>query len=83
MIVLNHCRWFRRPKALSIWERLPLIFPSSFVVEILLFPMFVIFFNLDVVEEIFNLLLIFFLATVRPFFRWDVVLRTDCSNSGA
>ena len=35
-----------------------------FVVEILLFPMFVIFFNLDVVEEISILLLIFFLATV-------------------
>lgn len=32
-------------------------------VEIILFPMFVIFFNLDVIEEIHILLLIFFLAT--------------------
>ena len=35
-----------------------------FIVEILLFPMFIIFFNLNVVEEISLLLLIFFLATV-------------------
>lgn len=35
-----------------------------FVVEILLFPMFVILFNLEVVEEIPLLLLIFFLATL-------------------
>ena len=33
-------------------------------VEVILFPMFVIFFNLDVVEEILILLLIFFLATL-------------------
>ena len=35
-----------------------------FLVEILLFPMFVILFNLEVVEEISLLLLIFFLATL-------------------
>ena len=39
-------------------------FSFMFVVEILLFPMFMIFFNLNVVEEISLLLLIFFLATV-------------------
>ena len=39
-------------------------FLFMFIVEILLFPMFVIFFNLDVVEEISVLLVIFFLATV-------------------
>jgi len=39
-------------------------FAFMFVVEILLFPMFVIFFNLEVVEEISLLLLIFSLATV-------------------
>ncbi len=33
-------------------------------VEVLLFPLFVLFFNLDVVEEIGLLLLIFFLATL-------------------
>lgn len=32
-------------------------------VEIILFPMFVIFFNLDIIEEIHILLLLFFLAT--------------------
>ncbi len=39
-------------------------FAFMFVVEILLFPMFVVLFNLDVVEEISLLLVIFFLATV-------------------
>ncbi|MYD31367.1 MAG: hypothetical protein F4201_08835 [Nitrospira sp. SB0677_bin_15] len=39
-------------------------FAFMFVVEILLFPMFVILFNLEVVEEISLLLLVFFLATV-------------------
>ena len=39
-------------------------FAFMFVVEILLFPMFVIIFNLEVVEEISLLLLVFFLATV-------------------
>ncbi len=39
-------------------------FTFMFVVDILLFPLFVIFFNLDVVEEISLLLIIFFLATV-------------------
>ena len=39
-------------------------FTFIFVVEILLFPMFVILFNLDIVEEIPLLLVIFFLATV-------------------
>ncbi len=39
-------------------------FAFMFVVEILLFPMFVVFFNLDVVEELAILLVIFFLATV-------------------
>ena len=34
------------------------------VVEVLLFPLFIVFFNLDVVEEIGLLLLIFFLATL-------------------
>jgi len=34
------------------------------IVEILMFPLFVLFFNLDVVEEIGLLLLIFFLATL-------------------
>ena len=34
------------------------------VVEVLLFPLFILFFNLDVVEEIGLLLLIFFLATL-------------------
>ena len=34
------------------------------VVEVLLFPLFVVFFNLDVIEEIGLLLLIFFLATL-------------------
>ena len=39
-------------------------FAFMFMVEILLFPMFVILFNLEVVEEISLLLLIFSLATV-------------------
>lgn len=39
-------------------------FAFMFLVEILLFPMFVILFNLEVVEEISLLLLVFFLATV-------------------
>ncbi len=39
-------------------------FTFMFVAEILLFPMFVVFFNLDVVEEISLLLVIFLLATV-------------------
>lgn len=39
-------------------------FTFIFVVEIVLFPMFVIFFNLDVIEEISFLLLTFFLATM-------------------
>ncbi len=39
-------------------------FAFMFVVEILLFPMFVILFNLEVVEEIPLLLLIFLLATL-------------------
>ena len=34
------------------------------VVEVMLFPLFVLFFNLDIVEEIGLLLLIFFLATL-------------------
>ncbi len=34
------------------------------VVEVMLFPLFVVFFNLDIVEEIGLLLLIFFLATL-------------------
>ncbi|RMH09717.1 MAG: hypothetical protein D6704_00705 [Nitrospirae bacterium] len=38
-------------------------FMFMLIVEIILFPLFVIFFNLDVIEQISLLLLIFFLAT--------------------
>ena len=39
-------------------------FAFMFTVEVILFPMFVILFNLDIIEEFHILLLIFFMATV-------------------
>ena len=52
------------PKGAIYLAKVAANFAFMFVVEILLFPMFVIFFNLDVVEEISFLLVIFFLATM-------------------
>jgi len=52
------------PKGAIYLGKVAANFAFMFVVEILLFPMFVIFFNLDVIEEIWILLLIFFLATI-------------------
>ena len=52
------------PKGAIYLGKVAANFAFIFLVEILLFPMFVIFFNLDVVEEISILLLIFLLATI-------------------
>ncbi len=52
------------PKGAIYLGKVTANFLFMFTVEILLFPLFVIFFNLEVVEAIGMLLLVFFLATI-------------------
>ena len=52
------------PKGAIYLGKVSANFLFMFIVEIVLFPLFVLFFNLDVVEEIGTLLIVFFLATL-------------------
>lgn len=61
---LDSLRMIPGPKGAIYLGKVTANFAFMFIVEILLCPMFVILFNLDVVEEILLLLLIFFLATL-------------------
>ena len=57
-------------------------FAFMFVVEILLFPMFVILFNLEVVEEISTPSVNIFLGNSGTFRHRDAVFGSDGTNSG-
>lgn len=61
---LDSLRMIPGPKGAIYLGKVAANFAFMFIVEILLCPMFVILFNLNVVEEILFLLLIFFLATL-------------------
>lgn len=61
---LDSLRMIPGPKGAVYLGKVAANFAFMFIVEILLCPMFVILFNLNVVEEILFLLLIFFLATL-------------------
>ena len=64
MNCLDSLRMIPGPKGAVYLGKVAANFAFMFIVEILLCPMFVILFNLNVVEEILFLLLIFFLATL-------------------
>ena len=69
------------PKGAIYLGKVAANFLFMFSVEILLFPLFVLFFNLDVIEDLGTLLLIFFLATLGLSTVGTLFFRTDRPNS--